>query len=497
MDSIELFLFGLGLLLVLCVVSSKISGRLGIPTLVVFLGVGILAGSEGLGGIYFDNFYVAQTLGIVALSYILFSGGLDTKVDDIKPVLKPAISLATLGVLLTCVLVGVFAHYVLGFTLLEGLLIGAIISSTDAGAVFTILRSRGVHLKNNLKPTLELESGSNDPMAVFLTTSVLALMNEPDKTIASLIPTFFSQMIIGVVVGYVTGRGAAFSFNKLKLEFEGLYTVFSLAMVPIIYAVAQGFKGNGFLAVYVAGVILGNSSFIYRKTLLLLHDGFSWLMQSALFLTLGLLLYPSHIFDVTTIGVLLAVFLIFIARPLSVYISLLFDKRSFSEKSLLAWVGLRGSVPIVMATYPLVAGIDKADTIFNLVFFIALTSLLFQGTSIPLVSRILKVDEPAVKKHDSVTEQVTPVRPQNNMVNIYVSENSDIVGKQVVDLQLPPDLLIVIVERDGKSIIPRGATVFEGRDILHVLGEEESMSDLREKVSKTKPEPEKEEIVEA
>lgn len=492
MDSIELFLFGLGFLLVLCVVASKVSGKLGIPTLVVFLGVGILAGSEGLGGIYFDNFYVAQTLGIIALSYILFSGGLDTKFSDVKPILWPAVSLATLGVFLTCIFVGLFLHFVLHFTLLEGLLIGAIISSTDAGAVFSILRSKGVHLKGNLKPLLELESGSNDPMAVFLTTSVLTLMQNPDKSILSLIPLFFSQMIIGFVVGYFAGKGTSYAFNKLKLEYEGLYMVLSLSLVPIIYSIAQGFNGNGFLAVYVAGVVLGNTTFIYRKTLLLLHDGISWLMQSMLFLTLGLLLFPSKVLEVTSIGLALGAFLIFIARPISVYLSVLFHKQDFKEKTLVAWVGLRGSVPVVMATYPLVAGIEKADLIFNIVFFVALTSLVFQGTSIPLVSRLLKVDKKTPKDLDMNLEQVAPVRPQSNMFNILVPENSVISGKQIVDLKLPSDLLIVIVEREGKSIIPRGATEIHPKDILHVLGEKESINHLREEIAVLKPKEEAE-----
>lgn len=481
MTSVEIFLLGSAALLLLCVFASKASGRLGIPTLVVFLGVGILAGSEGPGGIYFDNAYYAQTLGIVALAYILFSGGLDTNWKDIRPVVKSGVSLATLGVMITCVMVGLFNHYVLGFSLLEGMLIGAIISSTDAGAVFTVLRSRSIHLKGNLKPLLELESGSNDPMAVFLTTTVLSLMQTPDTSFINLVALLVSQMIVGFAIGYAGGKVAMFSFNRIRLEFDGLYTVMSLAFVILIYTLTQAFKGNGFLAVYVAGVVLGNSKFIHKKSLTLFHDGISWLMQSSLFLTLGLLLYPSRVFEVTSTGIVLALFLMFVARPVSVFLGLAFSKISLREKLLVSWVGLRGSVPIVMATYPLVAGIGQADLIFNLVFFVALTSLIFQGSFIPFVAKLLKVDSVAPAA-PTVVDQIAPINPKTNMTYITVPGASPMIGKSVVDLQLPEDILIVLIERGGKSIIPRGGTVLTENDKLYVLGEGASLNALNEKI---------------
>jgi cell volume regulation protein A len=481
MSNVEIFLLGTAALLLLCVFASKASGRLGIPTLVVFLGVGILAGSEGPGGIYFDNAYYAQTLGVVALAYILFSGGLDTNWKDVRPIMAPGATLASLGVLITCVLTGLFNHYVLGFSLLEGLLIGAIISSTDAGAVFTVLRSRSIHLKGNLKPLLEFESGSNDPMAVFLTTTVLSLMQTSDTSVLNLITLLVSQMIVGLAVGYGGGRLATIAFNKIRLEFDGLYTVMSLAFVILIYTLTQAFRGNGFLAVYVAGVILGNSKFIHKKSLTLFHDGISWLMQSSLFLTLGLLLYPSRVFEVTETGIILAVFLMLVARPLSVFISLIPFKVSFREQLLISWVGLRGSVPIVMATYPLVAGIGQAELIFNLVFFVALTSLILQGSFIPFVSRLLKVDTvpPVVP---TVVDQISPINPQTSMTHVLVPEESPMIGKAIVDLQLPEDILIVLLERSGKSIIPRGGTVLASNDKLYVLGEGSSVTALKEKI---------------
>lgn len=481
MSNVEIFLLSAAILLLLCVFASKASGKLGIPTLVVFLGVGILAGTEGPIGIQFDNAYYAQTLGIIALAYILFSGGLDTKWRDIKPVLRPGASLATIGVFLTCVLVGLFIHYVLDFSLLEGLLIGAIISSTDAGAVFTVLRSRSIHLKNDLKPLLEFESGSNDPMAVFLTTTILSLMGNPAATPIQFVSVLVTQMLIGLAVGFSIGKLTPYIFNKIKLEFDGLYTVMSLALVLLVYATTQALQGNGFLAVYVAGVVLGNSKFIHKKSLTLLHDGISWLMQSALFLTLGLLLYPSRVFQVTEMGIILAFFLMFFARPISVFISLAFTKISMREKLLISWVGLRGSVPIVMATYPLVAGIGRADTIFNLVFFIALTSLVFQGSFIPLVSKWLKVDVPEPITPE-VPEQTSPFNPTENMTQVIVPPGSSVIGKSIIDLKLPEDLLIVLIERNGKTVIPRGATQFEENDKLYLLAEAPTMQKLKEQL---------------
>lgn len=483
MSPVEIFLLSTAGLLLLCVFASKASGRLGIPTLVVFLGVGILAGSEGIGGIQFDNAYFAQTLGIIALAYILFSGGLDTSWKEIRPVLRPGVSLATLGVFLTSVLVGLFNHYFLGFSLLEGLLIGAIISSTDAGAVFTVLRSRSIHLKGNLKPLLEFESGSNDPMAVFLTTLVLSLMQKTESaSTLNSIMLFLFQMLIGMGVGYASGKIAIFLFNRIRLEFDGLYTVMSLATVLLIYTFTQAVRGNGFLAVYVAGVVLGNSSFIHKKSLTLLHDGISWLMQSALFLTLGLLLYPSKLFEVASTGVILAAFLMIFARPISVFVSLAFTKMDVKEKLLVSWVGLRGSVPIVMATYPLVAGVGRADTIFNLVFFVALASLVFQGSFIPFVAKKLEVER-AEAAGPSSSETVAPFNPQKDMTHITVPRWSMLLGKSIIELALPVDLLIVLIERGGKTVIPRGGTILEVNDKLYVLGDQLAIKDLKDKIS--------------
>lgn len=480
MSVIEGYFFGAAVLLILCVFASKATGRMGIPTLVVFLAVGILAGSEGIGKIQFNDAYKAQSLGILALAYILFSGGLDTKWNAIRPILKSGISLSTFGVLMTCLLMGLFIHYGLNYPLQESFLIGAIISSTDAGAVFTVLRSKNVHLKGHLKPLLELESGSNDPMAVFLTTSILQAMQIPNFNLYSMFPVLIQQMLLGAIIGFLAGHLITWFFNKLKLEIEGLYTVLSIAIVIFVYASTQALKGNGFLAVYITGVVLGNQHFVFKKSLTMMHDGLSWLMQSAMFLTLGLLMTPTQVLGVSRPGILIAGVMIFLARPISVFLSLSFSSLSLREKSLVAWVGLRGSVPVVMATYPLVAGIDHAGLIFNLVFFVALSSLIIQGTSIHLVSRLLKVDDPNAKPktiHSAKTGYTSDI------VTVDVPPSSPVANKALVDLRLSPQkTLIICIERDGEVIIPRGSTLLRSNDKISLIADDNDLANFVELV---------------
>ncbi|HSE84131.1 MAG TPA: potassium/proton antiporter, partial [Thermodesulfobacteriota bacterium] len=394
MASIEHILLAASVLLLLSIIASKASDKLGIPALLLFLLIGMLAGSEGPGGIHFDDASVAQSLGVLALVFILFSGGLDTDWEGVRPVLWKGLTLSTLGVLITASIVGLFATIILDFSLLEGLLLGAVVSSTDAAAVFSVLRSRNVSLRGQLKPLLELESGSNDPMAVFLTIGFISLLTDPTASLINLIPMFIQQMALGTVIGYVFGKGVVYIINYLKLGYEGLYPVLTLALVLFVYGTTASLGGNGFLAIYLAGLVLGNNNFIHKRSLIRFHDGLAWLMQIAMFLTLGLLVFPSHIFPIVWIGLLVSAFLIFVARPVSVFVSLLPAKISLREKTMVSWVGLRGAVPIILATFPLLAEIPKADMIFNLVFFIVITSVLLQGTSIPLVAKWLGVDAP-------------------------------------------------------------------------------------------------------
>lgn len=477
--NLELLMLGGAILLLLGIFASKLSSRLGIPAMVLFMVVGMLAGSEGPGGILMDNPLLVQSVGVFALSYILFAGGLDTDWRQIKPVIREGFVLSTIGVGVTAFLVGWFVHVVLGFSWLEGLLLGSIVSSTDAAAVFAVLRSRNVHLKGNLKPLLELESGSNDPMAVLLTTTMILLLNNPTYNTLKLIPHVFWQMVIGAAVGYLLGKVSVLLINRLRLDYEGLYSVFTLTSVPLIYAFAGMLKSNGFLAVYIAGLVMGNNAFVQKKSLLRFHDGLAWLMQIVMFTVLGLQVFPSHLIPVVLSGLMVAAFLIIVARPLSVMLGLSFSRLTLNEKGLVSWVGLRGSVPIVLATFPLVAGIDKADTIFNLVFFIVLTSAILQGSSIPMVARLLKVgaDGPATPFPLPDSEAMADM--SKKMQELHVPAHSSVIGKQLVEISLPKDLLVVYIQRDDECLIPHGNTVITAGDRLFILTDEKALNTLR------------------
>lgn len=457
------------ILLVASILASKTSFKIGIPTLILFLGIGMLAGSEGIGKIYFDDPHLAQLLGVVALNFILFSGGMDTKWESIKPILWKGISLSTIGVLFTAASIGIFVHLVTDFTLLEGLLLGSIVSATDAAAVFSILRLRKIGLKGQLRPLLELESGSNDPMAYILTISFTYLIVNGDATLGKLIFQFVQQMVIGGVLGYLLGRFMVFAINKVALETEGLYPVLIMAMIFLTFAFTDLIGGNGFLAVYLSALVLGNNNFLHKKSIIRFYDGQAWLMQIVMFLTLGLLVFPSRLLPVAGIGLLIALILIFVARPIGVFISLSFFKIKLRDKLFISWVGLRGAVPIVFATYPLIAGVGKANTIFDLVFFISASSVLLQGSALPLVAKWLKVTVPKKVRKVSALDMELYDTVQTEFVEIILRGDSKAVGNAIVNLRLPKPALIVLIVRDGKYIQPNGSTVLEEGDKLLML----------------------------
>ncbi len=464
------YLLLIGSVLILASVAfAKLSDNLGVPTLLLFLSIGMLAGSEGPGGIYFDNASLAQSVGIIALVFILFAGGLGTKWHDVKPVFWQATSLATLGVLVTAFAVGAFASVVLQISLLNGLLLGAVVSSTDAAAIFSVLRSRNVTLRGRLKSLLELESGSNDPMAVFLTVGLIQIMTNSHRAPGSIVMLFIVQMGLGAVFGLGLGKAMVFLLNRLKLSFEGIYPVFSLAFAALVYGATASVGGSGFLAVYVAGLVAGKSDFVQKKSLLRFFDGLAWLSQIAMFLTLGLLVFPSQIVPVIGIGLLVSGFLMFIARPLSVFLSLFFARLHWKEKTLVSWVGLRGAVPIILATFPLLNGIPDAKLIFNVVFFIVLTSALMQGWSIPLVARFLRVDAPLERKRKYPIEFAPMQGVDTELVDLIVPFNSALAGKSIVDLNLPQDSLIVLISRNEDFIVPSGGTALQEGDTALVL----------------------------
>lgn len=457
------------ILLFISIVAGKTSYRFGVPTLLLFLAVGMLAGSEGIGGIYFHNYGIAQFIGIIALNFILFSGGLDTSWPSVKPILWQGISLSTAGVFLTAIALGLFVWQITDFTLYEALLLGSIVSSTDAAAVFSILRGKSIALRSKLRPTLELESGSNDPMAYVLTIAFLGLVMSPEKGLASVIPMLLQQMVIGAALGFLFARLSKYVINKINLDYEGLYPVLVIALMFATFSFTDFIGGNGFLAVYLCGVYVGNQELIHKKTILKMFDGLAWLMQIVLFLTLGLLVFPSQMGSVIGISLLISVFLILVARPLGVFISLIPFKMEMRRRLFISWVGLRGAVPIVFATYPLLAGIEKAGMIFNIVFFISVTSVLIQGTTIPLFAKWLKMALPEGLKVKTPLDEFMSDKEKSAKKEFLIPEKSHTVGKRIVDIELPRAALIVMIVRENKYITPTGSTIILANDRLLIL----------------------------
>ena len=386
-----------GILLLAGVIASKVAIRFGIPALFLFLVLGMLAGSDGILGIYFDNPQLTRTVGDLALVIILFAGGLDTHWRQIRPVLGIGLTLSTVGVILTTLLVGTFAWFVLGsfssfnigpegITWLEGLLIGAIVSSTDAAAVFSILSSSNLTLRGQLQPLLELESGSNDPMAVLLASSLVQMLVSTEFSALGLAGTLIQQLLVGGLMGYGSGRAMAWLLNHLRLNISGLYPISTLALLLLTFGLTAILNGNGFLAVYIAGIVLRSLAIPYRELIVSFHDGLNWLMTITMFLMLGLLVFPFQLPDVAAVGFAIAFFLMFVARPISVFLCLAPTQLSLQEKSFISWVGLRGAVPIILSTLPMTAGVAGADQIFNVIFFTVLVSVLVQGLTLPKVA---------------------------------------------------------------------------------------------------------------
>jgi cell volume regulation protein A len=487
--SVEHILFVASLLILVSVFASKASDRLGLPALLLFLVVGMLAGSEGPGRILFVNLGTAKFVGIAALVFILFYGGLDTKWSNIKPVLGHGISLATLGVIITAAIMGFLLSWFLKMPLMQSLLLGAIVSSTDAAAVFSILRAKGISLKDNIGPLLELESGSNDPMAVFLTLGLIEVMTHQNISAAGLIPEFFLEMSIGVLAGYFGGKLTVFVINKINLDNEGLYPVLMMALTLFIYAASAYVKGNGFLSVYVAGLVVGNQKYIYKRDITRFNEGIAWLMQIAMFLTLGLLVYPSRLIPVAGPGIMAALFLMLVARPISVFISLAFSGYGIREKLMISWVGLRGAVPVILAIFPLIAGVQGADVIFNIVFFIVLLSALLQGGSIAFVSRLLKVEAPAQGKRRYPIEFEHLAGVNADLNEVMVPFGSGVVGKRIFEIGVPEGCLITLISRGEHFIVPNGTTVLEEGDVMLAMAEKAALKQLEKVVAVQKQQP--------
>lgn len=476
------------ILLFISVIVGKTSYRFGVPTLLLFLTIGMFAGSEGIGGVYFDNPKAAQFIGIVALNFILFAGGLGTNWTSIKPILREGIALSTLGVLLTAVTLGLFVWFVSDFTIYESLLLGSIVSSTDAAAVFSILRSKNIALKTNLRATLELESGSNDPMAYVLTLAFLTLVINQDQSLGSVIPMFLQQMILGALAGFGFGILSKKIINRVNLDFGVLYPILVIALMFVTFSITDFLNGNGFLAIYISAVYLGNQNLVHKRTILQMFDGLAWLMQIVLFLTLGLLVFPTHVFSVFGIGMLISVFLIIVARPIAVFLSLAFFKMRIQRRFYISWVGLRGAVPIVFATYALLAGIEKADMIFNIVFFISVTSVLIQGTTLSVVAKWLDVAMPLAEKQVSEIDRFLNDMPKTALKEIKVTPDCIALNKKIVNLGFPKDAVIVMIKRNGKYLIPTGISQIELNDTLVVLSEsQEGLDKVNDRLQLTEP----------
>jgi cell volume regulation protein A len=463
METIEIYLLTTAFLLLLSVIASKLSNTFGIPSLFIFLGLGMLAGSDGILGIHFDNVGLAQHIGTLALIFILFAGGLDTTWKSIKPILKQGIVLATLGVFLTAFVVAIGVYYLFDFNFLESLLVGAIISSTDAAAVFAILRAKDISLRKRIGPLLELESGSNDPMAIFLTVAVLQIILFPNESSLSVwIFKFFLQFFIGGVLGYAFGIILPQILNRIHLNFYGLYPVFTIGWILLLFSLTSLLEGNGFLAVYLAGIVANRKEFVHKKNLIGFHDGLSWIMQITVFLALGLLVFPSQLPDIALPALAIALWLMFVARPIGVFLSMAFSKFGVKEKIFISWVGLRGAIPIVLATYPYLADFEHSDLIFDTVFFIVLSSILIQGTSLPFMAKWLNVKSIKAKK------EKIPVSPLlvNTLKQFYIEKDSKVIGKSIVELDLPSDFLILLVHRNDEYLKPTGSTILNENDML-------------------------------
>jgi potassium/hydrogen antiporter len=459
------------ILLFISLFAGKTSYKFGVPVLIFFLLIGMLAGSEGIGGIHFDNPKIAQFIGIIALNFILFSGGFDTNWESIKPVVWQGITLSTIGVIITALTVGTFVWLITDFTFYEGMLLGSIVSSTDSAAVFSILRSKGLALKGSLRPVLELESGSNDPMAYVMTIVFTGLVVNQNESFVELIPLFFQQLFLGALLGFLFGRIAKTLINHIKLDYEGLYIVLVIAIVFFTFSATDFIGGNGFLAVYLCAVYLGNQELIHKKKYIKSFDSFAWLMQIVLFVTLGLLVFPSNIVPVVGIGILISLFLILVARPISVFLGLHFFDLHTRNKWFISWVGLRGAVPIVFATYPLLAGAEKANMIFNIVFFISLTSVIIQGTTLPFVAKLLHLTLPEKVKQRTPTDLELEDSLKSSLTEVIIPPNCLSVGKKLVELNFPKTAIVSIIQRGDKYLTPNGSTVLQENDKLYIIAE--------------------------
>jgi cell volume regulation protein A len=468
------------------IAASLLASRVRLPGLLLFLALGVAIGSDGLGWIHFGanpgDYELARTIGVVALALILFEGGLTAGFDEIRPVLRPSLALAILGTLGTCVICGFAAAWLFDLSTLEGMLIGAVISSTDGAAIFALLREST--LRRRLARTLEGEAGFNDPVAVLLVIGFIEWIQQKNYGVLDMALLFVREMGIGAATGLAVGWLAVQGLRNARLASPGLYPVATLAAAGLAFGGASTLHGSGFLAAYVAGLVLGSARIPARQTVTVFHEGLAWVAQIAMFLTLGLLVFPSKLGDVWLEGTALALILVFVARPLSVAVATAVDRFSVGERVVLGWAGLRGAVPVVLATFPVIENVKESQTLFNIVFFAVVISTLLQGSTVEWLARRLGVttNEPALPR--PLVETGTVRRLGAEIVEYPVGPDDAIVGQLVRELGLPRDALLSVIVRGEEALLPRGSTRVEAADRLHVLVREEvaeEMEDLLER----------------
>ena len=467
--SLEIGLLVGSLLIFGSILISKTGYRFGIPTLLMFLVAGMLF-----------NATQAQYIGTIALSIILFSGGMDTKLSDIRPVALPGIMLSTVGVLLTTTLTGLFIYLIsgwqhteIGFSLLGSLLLAATMSSTDSASVFNILRTQRINLRHNLRPMLELESGSNDPMAYLLTIILIQCIQSGNLAAGDIATSLVLQFAVGGAAGFLLGKAAVWLVNRINLKNEELYPVLMISFVFIIYCATFLLKGNGYLAVYLAGLVIGNSRLIHKKETGTFLNGVTWLLQVVMFLVLGLLVNPHEMLGVTVTAILVSFFMMLVARPVSVWLSLLPFGRKISGKSKLfvSWVGLRGAAPILFATYPVVSNVPGGEQIFNIVFFVTLISLVAQGMTLPWAARKLDLCDPVPEKPDFFGIEF-PDTMDSSLHEIRCTKKMLAQGDHIRDIHFPKGVLVMLVKRDDRFLVPNGDLQLQPEDILLIVAQD-------------------------
>lgn len=470
------------LVLLICVTSTKILYKFGVPILLIFIVLGMLFGSDGLVGIYFNDYQLSSKICTIALIFIMFYGGFGTNWEMAKPAVIPSILMSTLGVVFTAGLTGVFCFLVFKTTLLEGLLIGAIVGSTDAASVFAILRSQKLNLKGSIASMLELESGSNDPCAYMLTIIILGLMSGGGY--GNIIPMILKQIIVGIVISIILAKLSVYLLRYTKFEIEGFYPIFITAVAVLSYSLSEYFSGNGYLSVYITGIIIGNAKIPHKKSIFQFFDGISWLMQIMLFFLLGLLAFPSKIPSVMIKGISISIFMILIARPVAIFSILSWFKLPIKEQIFVSWVGIRGAASIVFAILAVTYGVSIDNDIFHIIFFIALFSVAVQGTVIPKLARKLDL----IDNNESVLKTFNDYKEDKStrLIEFTIDEHNIMANKTIMDANIPEDILVVMIKRNGDVFVPNGSTEILPGDILVLSGNElNKFNDYKEEKSTT------------